>query len=103
MLFFRGALAFDWDNGNQNKNYRKHCVTDQECEEIFFGQSKFLLKDVIHSEGEARYIIMGETRLGRKLFVVFTLRKSQVRIISARDLNKRERKLYEEAIKNEKI
>ncbi len=103
MLLFRGALNFEWDEGNHNKNFLGHEVTDQECEEIFFGPHKFLLKDVVHSDRESRYILMGETKQGRRLFVVFTTRKFNVRIISARDLNKRERQLYEEAIKNENV
>ena len=87
---------FQWDKGNKGKNYQKHKVTDQECEEAFFDQSKKILKDVLHSHVEERYILLGQTKENRILFIVFTIRSGKVRVISARDLNKKENRLYEE-------
>jgi len=87
--------GFQWDTGNINKNWLKHKVSNEECEEVFFDQGKKLLADPLHSSQEPRYLIIGKTKQQRLLFVVFALRKNKIRIISARDLNKRERKLYE--------
>jgi uncharacterized DUF497 family protein len=86
---------FDWDKGNINKNWEGHQVKDQECEEVFFDLKKKILKDVIHSTQEKRYILLGQTKLKRLLLIVFTIRKNKIRIISARDLNKKEKYLYE--------
>ncbi|MBI2100927.1 MAG: BrnT family toxin [Candidatus Vogelbacteria bacterium] len=88
--------TFDWDQGNQNKNFIKHQVTDEECEEVFFDPQKRVARDEIHSDQESRYLLLGETKRERLLFVVFAIRGEKIRIISARDLNKRERNLYEE-------
>lgn len=95
MLIFSQPLEFEWDHGNMGKNI-KHRVSEEECEEAFFDPQKRLVKDVLHSGLEGRYILLGQTRNGRNLFVVFTMRKLRIRIISARDLNRRERYLYEE-------
>lgn len=95
MIVLGEPLRFEWDHGNKNKNYKKHGVTDQECEEAFFDLRKKILRDIFHSHNEDRYILLGETKRKRKLFVVFTMRSDKLRVISARDLNKREQKLYE--------
>jgi len=87
-------IGFVWDNGNKDKNREKHRVSDKECEEVFFDPNKKMLKDTIHSANEERYILLGQTKLGRLLFVVFMLRKGKIRIISARDINKKEKNLY---------
>ena len=88
--------TFDWDKGNRDKNFIKHQVTDEECEEVFFDSQKKIAHDELHSGQEPRYLLIGQTKKLRSLFVVFTVRERKVRIISARDLNKKERKLYEE-------
>jgi len=87
---------FQWDKGNKGKNYLKHKVTNQECEEIFFDQEKKIFKDILHSDREERYILLGQTKESRLLFIVFTIRASKIWVISARGLNKKEKKLYEE-------
>lgn len=96
MKILRRPLAFEWDRGNRWKNWKKHAVTDEECEEVLFDPRKRIVKDVLHSRTEARYLLIGATKKQRPLFVVFTLRDHRVRVISARDLNRRERHLYEE-------
>jgi hypothetical protein len=95
MINIEKPVSFEWDKGNIDKNLIKHGVTNEEAEEIFFDSEKKLLKDILHSDGESRFVCLGETKLGRILFVVFTIRISKIRIISARDLNQREKKLYE--------
>ena len=86
-------LEFEWDEGNNAKNWVKHQVTNGECEEVFFDPHKRLLKESLHSGKESRYILLGRTQVGRALFIVFTLRQKRIRVISGRDLNKKERGL----------
>lgn len=88
--------GFEWDNGNKIKNLTKHKVSQDECEETFFDPNRKIQKDLLHSAEEKRYVLLGHTKYKRLLYIVFTIRKEKVRIISARDINKRERKLYEE-------
>ena len=87
-------IEFEWDKGNRGKN-QKHRVTDEECEEAYFDPNKVLARDPLHSDRELRHILIGKTQNGRLLFVAFTVRKKKLRVISARDLNRRERFLYE--------
>ncbi len=94
MKIFKEPEEFEWDQGNRDKNLLKHRVTDEECEEVFFDTKKRVLKDVLHSNHEVRHILIGQTKRQRVLFVVFTTRNQKIRIISARDLNKKERSLY---------
>ena len=95
MQIIKQSLEFEWDEGNRGKNFQKHKVSDGECEEAFFDPNKKAYKDAIHSGKEKRYIILGATKADRVLFVIFTIRKGRIRIISARDLNKKELYLYE--------
>lgn len=95
MRIFRKPIEFAWDQGNKDKNFTRHQVIDEECEEVFFDKNKKLFKDVIHSTREKRYILIGQTKKWRLLFLVFSVRKNKIRVISARDLNKKERHLYE--------
>lgn len=96
MITLKEPIKFEWDKGNQEKNYKKHEVTINETEEVFFDKNRKISKDILHSKKEDRYLVIGKTRQKRLLFVVFTLRDNQIRIISARNLNqKKERRLYE--------
>jgi uncharacterized DUF497 family protein len=88
--------GFDWDKGNADKNRLKHDVTDGECEEVFFNSPLLLADDPTHSAIERRFAAFGVTNAGRRLTVVFTIRKRLIRIISARDMNRKEREFYEE-------
>ena len=89
------AQTFDWNDGNRDKNFIKHRATDEECEEVFFDPRKRIANDEFHSGQEKRYLLIGKTKKERLLFVVFTTHGEKIRIISARDLNKKEIKLYE--------
>ncbi len=86
-------LQFEWDLWNQNKNWMKHRVNNEECEEFFFDPHKRLHKESFLSGTEERSILLGKTLRGRALLIVFTIRRKKIRIISARDLNQKERKL----------
>lgn len=86
--------GFQWDAGNADKNWNKHQVSTAECEEIFFNQPLVVAEDPSHSQDEARLYALGHTDGGRMLFVVFTLRGDLIRVISARNMSRRERKAY---------
>jgi uncharacterized DUF497 family protein len=87
--------GFDWDSGNSEKNWVRHQVTKGECEQIFFNEMIVTTVDK-HSQIENRWYLLGKTDSGRLLFVVFTKRQNKIRIISARDMNKKERSYYNE-------
>lgn len=93
----KAAKIFVWDHGNKTKNWLKHHVTTTEAEEVFFDLEKKDFSDPVHSKQETRHIVIGKSKRDRLLYVAYTLRNNKIRIISARDLNKKERKLYEEA------
>ena len=90
----RRCTGFEWDDGNSGKNWEKHRVSDGECEQVFFGQPLLALPDSRHSHLEDRILVLGKTDSGRRLFVVCTVRGDLIRVISARDMTKRERKFY---------
>lgn len=88
-------LEFDWNSGNKEKNYIKHKVTVDESEEVFYNQYLSIFQDLQHSKHEKRFTAYGSTDRGRKLTVVFTIRGRKLRVISARDQSKKERRMYE--------
>ena len=88
--------GFDWDKGNLEKNWILHQVSNSECEQVFFNKPIIIGEDIKHSNLEKRWFLLGQTDLKRLLFVVFTLREKLIRVISARDMNKKERKIYYE-------
>jgi len=73
----------------------KHRVHGWECEQVFFNKPLVILDDPKHSVAEDRYAAFGRTDAGRRLIIVCTMRRDLVRVISARDMNKRERQFYE--------
>lgn len=91
--------GFEWDEWNSNKNWHLHRATDAECEEIFFNQPLIITVDAKHSGGEARYYALGRTEGDRRLFIAFTIRDDSIRVISARDMTRSEKKKYAEKIK----
>jgi hypothetical protein len=88
------CIGFDWDDWNTSKNWNKHRVSPDEAESIFFHDPLLLRSDVGHSGREKRFLALGETPPGRGLLVVFTLRKKLIRVISARDMTRRESEAY---------
>ena len=95
MEIFKKSIEFDWDKGNKEKNLIKHGVSNEECEEIFFDPHKRVVAPGTYSGPEERHILIGETKRNRLLMVIFTMRNQKVRVISARDLNRKEKGLYE--------
>ena len=86
--------GFEWNAGNSEKIRVKHGVSPIECEELFFNSPLFIGSDERHSAGEERFYALGQTDSGRLLFVVFTIRERLVRAISARDMNRKEKRIY---------
>jgi uncharacterized protein len=93
---FWNVHGFQWDAGNVEKNQKRHNVHFTECEQIFFNNPIVLTDDLAHSKSEQRTAAFGITDAGRKLTVVYTVRNNLIRVISARDMNRKERNFYEE-------
>jgi uncharacterized protein len=89
------CTGFDWDEANATKNWERHRVTPEEAEDVFFHDPFALRSDPAHSGREKRYWALGKTGRERKLFVVFTIRKKLIRVISARDMSRKEIEEYE--------
>ena len=88
------CTGFDWDEGNIHKIWSKHKTSPFECEQVFFNDPLVVQDDVKHSQYEERYYVLGQTDKKRFLFVVFTIRKNLIRVISARDMSRKERQVY---------
>ena len=98
MIDLPAIVGFDWDDGNARKN-DKHGVSQSEAEEVFFNQPLLLLEDARHGGQELRYHALGRTHEGRRLHITFALREDDmlIRVISARDMHRKERSIYEQA------
>ncbi len=95
------CVGFDWDAGNLGKNWTAHRVSDSECEEVFFNRPFFIRRDLQHSQEETRFYALGQTDRSRGLFVAFTIRGKLIRVISARDMTGKERRIYQTHEKTE--
>jgi len=92
------VIGFEWDEGNARKNDH-HGVSMAEAEQLFFNAPLLVLPDAKHSESEPRFHTLGKTNEGRRLHITFTLRNADqlIRVISARDMHRKERVIYEQA------
>lgn len=88
------CAGFEWDEANTLKNWERHGVAPEEAEDVFFNEPLVVRSDQRHSKSEKRYYALGRTDAGRHLFVAFTIRGRLVRVISVRDMNRRERSAY---------
>ena len=97
MIDLTKIIGFDWDDGNARKN-DKHGVSTAESEQVFFNAPLLLLADIKHSQSEIRVHALGKSDEGRLLHITFALREAgkQIRVISARDMHKKERAIYEQ-------
>ena len=97
MIDLNKIADFDWDEGNARKN-DKHGVSTAEAEQVFFNEPLLMIADTKHSQGERRFHALGKTDEGRTLHITFTLRNAgeRIRVISARDMHKKERIIYEQ-------
>lgn len=96
------AISFDWDEANLKKSKRKHNVDSLESEQVFHNNPVYF-HDEKHSQKEERFAAYGITDQGRKLLIVFTIRNNKIRVISSRNQNKKERRVYEKAKTNSEI
>lgn len=97
MIDISKFTEFDWNEANITKNWVQHQVSTKECEETFSNHPRVIIYDKKHSKTEDRFFMLGITDKGRKLAVVFTVRDSKIRVISARDQNKKtETKMFEQ-------
>jgi uncharacterized DUF497 family protein len=94
--YFPDLTGFQWDAGNSEKNWLAHDVSQAETEQVFFNRPVLMMPDTAHSQAEVRHYILGSTNAGRRLTIVFTIRESLIRPIMARDMSRRERRLYGE-------
>lgn len=90
--------GFDWDEANWRKSELKHGVAAAEAEEALLNDPVSQV-DTRHSDREQRYVALGETNDGRRLFISFTVRRGRARVISARPMSRKERVIYETAKK----
>jgi uncharacterized DUF497 family protein len=88
------CTGFDWDDENADKNWERHRVTPEEAEDVFFHDPLVVRDGDRHSRLEKMYYALGQTNRGRLLFVAFTIRRDLIRVISVRDMNRREQNLY---------
>lgn len=98
MIELNDIIGFDWDDGNEIKNFEKHSVSIKEAEEVFNSQPFIVLRTAYLTE--ERFMMLGESKK-RLLTIIFTIRKNKIRIISARDMSKKKKKFYETKLKAE--
>ena len=99
MINLNKVIGFDWDKGNARRN-EKHGVSMVEAEQVFFNAPLLLLEDSNHSIIEPRFHALGKTNEDRLLHITFTLRddSKKIQVMSARDMHRKERKIYEQRI-----
>ena len=92
--FFGSLEGFQWDEGNSEKTWVRHEVSQAECEQLFLNRPVVVSFDEDHSKLERRFVALGHADSGRQLTVVFTVRGSLLRVISGRPMSRRERGIY---------
>ena len=105
MIDYAQIIGFEWDAGNARKSADKHSVSQSEAEQVFFNQPLLILNDQKHSQNEVRFHALGKTDGTRLLHITFTLPSADtlIRVISARDMHRKERIVYEQSQKNTDI
>jgi uncharacterized DUF497 family protein len=88
-------MEFEWDPGKAERNRSRHGVAFTEATTVFGDPLEVTISDVLHSEGEFRFLSLGRSDAGRLLVVSYVEREGRIRIISARLANPKERRDYE--------
>lgn len=88
------CAGFQWDQANAQKIWNRHRVTPAECEQAFLNRPLVIAADERHSKAEERLLALGRSDMGRRLFIVFTVRRDLIRVVSARDMSRKERRAY---------
>ncbi len=96
-------IEFEWDEANKKKIWLKHKISAEECEQAFVSEEVFSQPDELHSGKENRYILVSKTKTARFLFIVYTLRKNKIRVISARSMHKKEKDFYEKEARSASV
>ncbi|MFI5023628.1 MAG: BrnT family toxin [Alphaproteobacteria bacterium] len=98
MIVLERIVGFEWDDGNRRKSSDKHDVGQAEVEQVFLNEPLLLVEDTKHSGTEVRSHALGRSDAGRLLHVTFTIREdgTRIRVISARDMHRKERARYGE-------
>jgi uncharacterized DUF497 family protein len=89
-------MEFEWDPKKSAANARKHDVRFQEASTVFGDSLAMTFADPDHSNNERRYLTFGLSKYSRLLVVAHTDRGEKTRIISARLMDRKERRIYEE-------
>jgi uncharacterized protein len=90
------SFTFEWDEEKADENLTKHGVSFSEASTVFADPLSRTIRDPLHSEEEARFVVLGQSGLQHTLVVVHTYRGEVIRIISARTATSRERRDYEQ-------
>jgi uncharacterized DUF497 family protein len=91
----RMGIEFEWDPAKAEANVRKHGISFEEATTAFFDKLSFTIPDPLHSEDEARFVLLGQTSTGQLIVVVHVDRGARIRLISARPATRKERRQYE--------
>jgi hypothetical protein len=89
------AATFEWDPGKDEQNRIQHGIAFREAVSAFMDPLSITIPDPDHSRGEQRFILVGRSHRNRLLVVVHTDREARIRMISAREADRRERRDYE--------
>jgi uncharacterized DUF497 family protein len=90
------SLQFEWDFKKSQSNKKKHGIAFEEASTIFGDSLSITIHDPAHSIGEDRFVTIGTSANGKLIVVVHTERDDIIRIISARNANRNERRQYEQ-------
>lgn len=85
-------LTFEWDKEKDRINKKKHGISFETASYVFKDPNYIEMYDIDHAGQEDRYVAIG--MVGKVLFVVFTERGQNIRLISARYATEEERRLY---------
>lgn len=89
-------MKFEWDENKNKVNKEKHGISFEDAKEVFDDDNAILFDDPDHSVGEERFLIIGEAATSKICIVSHCYRDNNViRIISAREATKNEKKIYE--------
>ena len=87
-------MKIEWDTNKNDVNVKKHHISFETAARVFLDENRLDYYDIVHSINEDRYITIGLVE--EVIVVVYTLRKTRIRIISARLATRKEKELYYE-------
>lgn len=90
------SLVFEWDSVKAWQNAAKHSVTFEEAQTVFRDPLGGIIDDPLHSTDEQRLLLIGMSDRQRLITVMFTEKGDRIRLISARQVTRVERRNYEE-------